>query len=254
MRGHTDSYQVYKRQVEEILDFAVLVCYSVPSLKVQLKVADEGKFDVPRPDFFIHDKNTTDGLRELTKDYRKRLGTFIWIAGFSYFESYIIGVIKEMITFHGGNEEFLARSIRRNQSFFHPTGEVLESKRKLQDARTPSKIQKYQKHSKILVDYDFRFPSDLFSSYGIKRLLDDIGKITPNEFPELLSSCLLFDMTIEQKERFHQIRDTRNHLVHRSKETVDFRQAVGANNDMHRLAAKIDKHMLEHFFIFEDYL
>jgi hypothetical protein len=69
MFAHTQSYARYKKQSQEMLDFAVVVCYAIPSLKMQAKVVKQGLVgtNLPRPDYFKENNSIDDVLNKAAK-------------------------------------------------------------------------------------------------------------------------------------------------------------------------------------------
>ena len=54
-------------------------------------------------------------------------------------------------------------------------------------------------------------------------------------------------------KRFNEIRGMRNNVAHGNPVTIELRAAMQAVKDLHALAAQVDKHLAEHFFVIEEY-
>jgi hypothetical protein len=53
----TRAYQSFKDQIEALWNFAVMICYAVPTLKKNIKAVQEGipNYSIPKNDLFPHD-------------------------------------------------------------------------------------------------------------------------------------------------------------------------------------------------------
>lgn len=256
MYPNTSAYLRYKEQSHATLHFALIVCYSVPSLKAQIRAFEAGVTKaMPKPDFFIHDVSSTDRLRHLASTYKKDLASFLLISHFSFFEAYVIDAIKEMISFHGGADNFIRHTETRDKRFMSSvSSSVLKDKRALQDSPRPSKVEKYKKHSKLLTNAGYRFPSELLSAYGVRMLVQKINSLRANGIPELLTDGLHMSMSGTQIQRFHAIRDKRNEIAHGTSVNLSIGDVKRMNNDLDELAVALDQHLVEHYFVIEKYV
>ena len=130
----------------------------------------------------------------------------------------------------------------------------LKNKRKLQDNLDPHKIAKYQKYTYLLDADGFRFPTDLLSNLGTRYLIEKLHEkkgMRAWEIPILIQDGLL--MVIEEKDRlnFEHARAARNRLAHGRPHPVQFATALKYASELHTFAAKIDKHVCEHFFVIQ---
>lgn len=242
-----------------MMNFTVVVCYAVPSLKTQVKVIDAGIAgpDLPRPDFFTTDTRTPHQVRELTLDYKSTLASNMLISSFSYFEAYVIGVIKEMIDFHGGNDLFIQLAERRSSQFMttpHLSGKVKLHKRKLQDRIDKHKQDKYRKYSRELEAVGYRFPSELLSSYGVRMLISKTHNLRSVDIPDILQHGLHMKLSPERLKKFDNIRRTRNDIAHGKRITVLLKDAMNDTNFLNEFGKDIDEHLTEHFFVIEKYI
>lgn len=254
MYPNTAAYIRYKEQAHAALHFALVVCYSVPSLKAQLKAFEGGVIKMPKPDFFVHDVSPPTRLRELASTYKKDLASFLLISHFSFFEAYVIDAVKEMIDFHGGQDDFVRRTESRDKKFMSSVPpSVLKDKRALQDSPKPSKVEKYKKHSKQLVNAGYRFPSELLSAYGVRMLIQKVNNLRAVGIPELLTDGLHMSLSSTQIQRFHAIRDKRNEIAHGTSVNLALREVKRMNNDLDKLAVALDHHLVEHYFVIEKY-
>jgi len=118
----TQAYTRFKGQSEGLLDFAVFVAYAVPALRADIDSVKSGlKTALPKPDFF-HKSNRSkaDDLLKTEAIYEQRLASYLLLAQFSFFESFVFDIISEMIDFHGGAKLFVERNENRAKQFIAP--------------------------------------------------------------------------------------------------------------------------------------
>src|SRR5450755_2758192 len=130
----TQAYTRFKDQSEALLDFAVLVAYAVPALRADIHGVTSGqKPSLPQPDFFYKSNRSTPAdLLKTEAGYEHRLAAYLLLTHFSFFESFVFDIIKEMIDFHGGAESFVKRSEKRTRQFISPhPPDIAKLKRKL---------------------------------------------------------------------------------------------------------------------------
>lgn len=148
--------------------FVVLNYHSVPGLKTtisKIKKSEDGYF-ISRPDYFGQ-TSSIDQFQDISKNYKNILGKQLLLSSFSYFESYVYNVVKEMLEFHN-NENLYEVAEQKTKKFISSLPEeTIYKKRKLQEYPRPGKKQKYQKYIKELISENYRFPTDLISYYGI---------------------------------------------------------------------------------------
>lgn len=253
MIGHTNAYLRLREQIEEMFDFTVTVCYAVPSLKEQIRVVRKGiATNLPKPDYF--DNNVPlEAVQKRAENYKLKLARYLLLSSFSFFEAYVKDGILEMVEFHGGTDQFINTAERRALSSVDISDEnIHELKRKLQEPEKPVKHLKYKKFSRQLANTDYKFPSELLASYGVRFLINKVNNLKSVDIPELLEHGLHLEI---DAQRFHQIRDARNKIAHgKIKEiSVSFQDAMEMNQDLRNFATKIDKHLIENFFIMEKY-
>ena len=252
----TIAYSRLKQQVQDLFDFAVAVCYAIPSLKYQIKNKTKGKTATPiiRPDFFVKDQSTPERIAELAHNYKAKLSSYILLSSFSFFEDYLIRVLNELVAFHGGSEVFIDLAEQRARKYvISLSPEAQKHKRTLQEPIKPSKIGKYQKNTNELLDLNYRFPTELLSAYGVRMLIQKVKNLKSKDIPELLQKGLHMELTNPRIEKFHAIRDMRNKIAHGEKVNLNLRQVMGMHKYLHELSKSIDKHLIEHFFVIEKF-
>lgn len=260
MIGNTKSYSRLKTQAEELFNFAVVVCYAVPSLKAQVSVIKKGLAgpNLPRPDYFTGDKTPPEGVQQRAENYKHTLARYIVISSFSFFEAYIEDAIRELIDFHGGDEQFINTAEQSAKKFLSAMPASIEKhKRKLQEPIKPQKKLKYAKHSQELIDAGYRFPSELLSSYGVRAIIQKLESLKSADIPDLMMQG--FHLNLDQKtiDRFHEIRGARNDIAHgkiAKRKNLSLNDAMQMNSDLRDIAVKFDKHLVEHFFVIEQFI
>lgn len=256
MIGHTNAYDRLRHQMQDLFDFAVVVCYAVPLLKRQIKAIKVGKaaLSVLRPDYFTHDKSSLDQVQKRTVGYKSKLASYILLSSFSFFEEYLNSAMHEMIEFHGGVSEFIMLAEKRARRFIlSQSNKTKNHKRKLQEPIKTAKIKKYEKHSKALVNVGYRFPTELLSAYGVRMLVEKTNQMKAYEIPDMLQKGLHIELKNNTIETFHNIRDMRNRIAHGEKVRSSLKKVMGMNTYLRGLAKTIDQHLVEHFFVIEKY-
>jgi hypothetical protein len=253
----TKAYARYKSQSDALLDFAVLVAHSMPALRSEIQLAKSGTHSaLPRPDFFHKsNRSTPDDLLKTEARYEQYLASYVLLAHFSFFESFVEDLIKEMFEFHGGEENFVARIENRVRRFVtRQTPEIVKMKRKLQDAEKPKWRDSYRKYSRDLDREGFRFPGELLAAYGVRSLILKMEKLKAFEIPDVLVNALQVDLSEAEIKKYHKIRDIRNGIAHGDPVILTMRQAVEMNRALRNLALKISSFLAEHFFVIEKYV
>jgi hypothetical protein len=87
----TNAYARYRSQSNALLDFAVLVAHAVPALKTEIQAVKAGTLaHLPRPDFFHKsNRSTPDDLLKTEAHYERYLASYVLLAHFSFFESFV---------------------------------------------------------------------------------------------------------------------------------------------------------------------
>ena len=256
MYAHTDAYMTFKKQTQQVLDFAVLIASSVPELKKTIKLSKkegEKTTHLAKIDFF-NAPSSPNELLSYSQQYKSELSKYVILSNFSFFEAYVTDVIDEMFKFHGGKEEMIRKTKDRCKGHIDPSGSsIIESRKKLQDSYKKKNHQKYKKHTSILKKQNFKFPSELLSHYGLKKVKDELKKIKSAEMPDLLQDGFHIDLTDDEVKGFHTIREFRNKIAHGNKNRFNLREAMECNKVLKNLAVKIDRHFVKNFFIIEVY-
>ncbi|MBL7785799.1 MAG: hypothetical protein JNM36_07825 [Chitinophagales bacterium] len=266
MLTHTQSFNRLKKEQQEILDFAVLVCHAIPNIKKTIRGEEEGipYFSLANPDYFS--KEAEDRIKKLSKHYKENLSKYLIISSFSFFEAYFKAVIEEMMDFHGGKESLINNVKERHKRMLETIDDtVILDKRKLQEPPKRKNKMRYEKHiSQLQQNASYRMPSELFAAIGAKYILDLVSsdRFRSAMIPDLLEYGFLMDLNSKinkshdlreknLKETFDSMRDIRNRISHGDNPTIDFAKAMDYVRFLRNFAIKIDKHLIEHFFVLE---
>ncbi|MCA2967284.1 MAG: hypothetical protein INH43_02065 [Acidobacteriaceae bacterium] len=252
MIAHSKSLLAHKKQNQTLFNFAVLCCQAVPALKGYMKAVEGGS--APKLPDADHFKGAPDfvQLRMFASEYRKTLGRVIFLSSFSYFEAYFKALIEEVLQFHGGQEAFRKSALERQET--HLTAldqpEIAKAASKLREYKKGNFAPSYRKHIKTLEQSDYRFPSELFSLFGIVEL-EKYKDLKASEIPHVVKWCFGLRLTEAEEVEFSRHRDTRNDIAHGSLLELDFNKGMEASRFLRELSIKIDKHVVRHFLVIE---
>ena len=268
MIDQTDSFKKLKVEQQKILDFTVLICYSIPNLKKSIKgyksqVTNYETFS--KPDYF-KDATPIPQLESIAKDYKENLSKYTLISAFSFFESYFRDVVEELINFHGGKENFIETVHLRHKTFLSTQSpSIIENKKKLTEPLKKKNTEKYQKHIKLLdKEPMYRHPSELLAAFGLKYFIEIV---TGTNFksvmiPDILEYAFGLDLTEKinkhadlaeknLKETFDTMRKIRNSIGHGDGNSIGFEKVMDLIRFLRFFAVKIDNHLINHFFVLE---
>ena len=253
MIPHTKAFKKLKEQAQSTFNFAILVCYAVPNFKVTLKGVQPG---VPlnfTPEHFDNRPIPIEKVANHISEYKEILSKQIFLSSFTYFESYFIDAIKEIIEFHGREHLLGKGSLKNNLNITDP--ESTAAVRKLQEYPLTRNKGRYIANNDKLTKKGFRLPSALLSHYGLEQLyrLVDSDNVRAADIPALIGSVLQLPISKEETEKFKSYKDIRNRIAHGKAENTDFylRMAIEMNDFLRNLALKIDGHIVKNFFIIE---
>lgn len=253
MISNSKSFELLKGQIQSTLDFSVLCCQAIPALNAYMKAVEKGRADkLPDADHFKGEPNF-EQLKGFIPEYRKNLGKLMFISSFSYFEAYFKALIEEVLNFHNGQTCFVELSLNRQAKHMHYAEQDAPKKsaNKLREYAKKGKELKYAKHVKELDNTYFRFPSELFSTFGIVELGNNYRDLKASQIPHVARWCFGVELTEDEIGQFSNLRDLRNRVAHGKVTQIEFNEANSANQFLRDLAIKIDKHVIKHFLIIE---
>lgn len=252
MIAHTKAFKKFRDLSQGHINFVVLTCHSVPLLKVTLQTPGT---TVPTPDHFKGKSNDRSELLKFTSNYQSEVARSTLITAFSYFEAYLKGALQELIEFHGGEEEFQRKAKISAERFFKSVSTTVQTnKRKLQDNPKANKKAKYEKYALLLENAGFRFPTDLLSHFGVSKLIlsaDDKRGFKAYEIPSVLKDALLYPLTADEHKLIEEVRTQRNRIAHGGGSPILLATSLRHASSLHKLAAKVDDHLVDHFFVIQ---
>lgn len=257
----TEAFFKWQKNTQEIFDFSVLVHYAVPVLKQQISLVEKGVVkQLCRPDYYRSHKenyysspNLLNSIKRRTSGYKSHVSDYLLLSLFSYFEAFVIDIIKEFLDFHGGISEFQSFAIRKSKNSIEQLSNHKEIRKYRNNLKqTLAKNQPDRKHAiRELKKTEFRFPSDHFASYGIFMLGKKIEDLKARDIPEVLINVLLIELDLEDVKKFHNIRDIRNSIAHGQLVHLDIEAVTKHNDVLMGLAKKVNTHVCEFFKIYE---
>jgi hypothetical protein len=257
LRRNTEAYQHFKRQMQALWDFGVMICYAVPTLKKNIKAVEDKipNYAIPKNDLFVHDSSSPAELRMLASDYKRRLTSYLWLSSFSFFEAFVSGALRELIDFHGGAEAFIRSAEKHAREAVTKTHsrELMKSRARLSGIFAPHKVQRYKKHTQILQQHKYSFPSELLAAYGIRMLVSKAGELKAAEIPALLTQGLHFEFTADMMAQYDRYRRIRNDIAHGKESAHSLKDAFEVRQTLGKLASRIDDHIVANFFVMETF-
>ncbi len=250
---NTKAYMRFREQAQASFDLAVVVCHAVPALKRQISLLEQGVIEaLPSPDYFPV-SGTVAELREQANGYRQRLADYTLITNFSFFEAFVRAAMTEMIDFHGGPEELRRKAEKRERRFIDQENRDVEKYRqRLRATNRVSELWGRLKNIRKLQDLNYRFPSELFSSYGIRMLLQKLGNLRAVDIPDLLVNGIHMSLDQTTIDNYHEVRNIRNRIAHGESVSLSMKELSHYNTVLRQLAIAIDQHLNRHFLIAED--
>jgi len=113
----------------------------------------------------------------------------------------------------------------------------------LRETPKKGKEVKYSTLNKELRHKEYRFPSELFATYGIKQLQEQLKDLKASQIPNIISNAIGLEITEKEKQEFEQIKELRHKIAHGKITEVDLTKSVEINRFLRHLAQKIDQHI-----------
>lgn len=255
MIPHTKAFARFREQGNQLLDYAVLLSYALPTLEQQVG-AQSGPAAglLPKQYFFKNSNLTFEELRQRLKTASDSVGKEILISLFSYFDAYFTDLVREILAFHGGSTAIVTRSKRQFKDAMATAVATADpSRKKLLEYPKPRLTAKYQKHIRILKSAGYPFPSVRMSALGWKSLALRVKqkRLRTVDYPEIITDGLLFPITDAETAKFNLLRDKRNKIAHGRVTKYDARAAIDDGTWLRQLATRIDRHVVEHILIID---
>lgn len=261
LNRHTEAFVRWKAQTQETFEFSILICHAVPTLKRNIRLFEKGIIDeLTAPDYYgtrgIADagqrERNKEQLKSISSGYKTKLSKYILISNFSFFEAYVFDVINEMLDFHGGRDEFIQKAKARGyQNAIND--EVEETRKKI---RIPNRVEHHQRYleaTKELEDIKYRFPSDMFGSYGAQMLIQKLSNMKSADIPSILKDGLHMVIPDDVVDSYHNTREIRNKIAHGETVELTIKQVTEMSKLLRGISLELDQHLLRYFFISESY-
>lgn len=250
MISHTNAFLKLRHDIQDVIDFAVLICHAVPSLCGYMKaVENKSAPKIPDTDYF-NKTQPFDALRSYKTKYKKTLGRFVVLSSIAYFEMYIKTLLGELVKLHKQQREDLEQRLR------NPLAEPF--RRKLSDGDLSTngidgrRLDSYRKNLRALHEMDYPLPSDLFAAHALERLDAELGDAMLGRIPDLLKDIFFFIMDEATLKEYNKLRDLRNSIAHGEAKEIDLSTAFESNNFIRKLAIQIDRHIVTYFKIIDE--
>lgn len=193
------------------------------------------------PDYI---KNTEDS----THGYQQKLATYLYFSAFSYFEAYIYDLAKEVAS------QFSKIERSAYESLHVISQSTLAHRTKLNKPYFGGHLDRYKKYSRVLDSSGYIAPEKLIFSSLLAMFDEKIEDLKANDLPVFLNKFFLFKMTEADSKQFHLLRDNRNSIGHGDKAFVpNLNDVIEANKFYKSISAKIDEHVVFHFFKLRNY-
>lgn len=264
LNAYTASYEKWKMQTQDTFEFSVLVCNAVPTLKRNIRLYEKGVVsELVEPDHYGPNRELTsdeklrrkEQLKQTSQGYKSKLSKYVLISNFSFFESYVIDVFNELISFHGGRDAFVNNARKRAQrQMLNDSADIENVRRKIRRANRTEHSFRYKAATKLLTERHYRFPSELLSGYGAQMLLQKISNARANDIPSLLRDGIHLDLSPSLIDEFHNARDLRNKIAHGESVNLTLGQVSKVSKTLRQIALKLDQHLLRYYFISELYI
>ena len=249
----TKSQQMHAKAVQDAFDFSVLTCYAIETLRIHLDKVEEGKETLVKP-YYYSRQNTVPNLKKQVGEFEETLASYMLLSVFSFFETFVKAIVEEFIDFQGGIDSMVARAEKRDKMFIlNITKEMSIQRYKLRTKKQYGHEERYKKFTKLLQQQGYRFPTETFSSYGIKRLEDDLSRIKAYSIPDFLINAFHIPLDPKDVKYYHKIRELRNQVAHGKSIKVNLKEISKINDLFRRWTLLINEHMLANHFIIEDY-
>lgn len=193
-------------------------------------------------------KGYTENLKECTKDYQKKLASYLYFSLFSYFEAFVSDLINELI------DHFSKLDVQKylqQSSNLDLTKEI----RILDREHDPRKIDRYKKYSERLLKKGYKEPKLLVFASMLDMLRTSNENMKANDIPVFLKKFFFFELSESDNDIYHSLRDNRNSLGHGGTSFIPtLKNVIDANKFFKRICKDIDSHITRNFMNLNNFL
>lgn len=180
-------------------------------------------------------------LRECTKDYQKKLASYLYFSLFSYFEAFVGDLVNELID--NFNKLDIPKYLEESSNI-----DFDREIRVLDRAHDPRKIDRYKKYSEELINKGYKEPQHLIFSSMLDILKASNENMKANDIPDFLKKFFFFELSESDNEVYHSLRSNRNSLGHGGTSfTPTLKSVIDANKFFKRISKEIDSHVTRNF-------
>lgn len=190
----------------------------------------------------------TENLKECTKDYQKKLASYLYFSLFSYFEAFVGDLINELIDHFSklDIEEYLQESSNLDLD---------KEIRILDREHDPRKIDRYKKYSAQLLKKGYKEPKLLVFASMLDMLRTSNDNMKANDIPDFLKKFFFFELSESDNDIYHSLRDNRNSLGHGGTSFIPtLKNVIDANKFFKRISKDIDYHVTRNFMNLNNFL
>lgn len=251
MISHSNAYRTWRVHSQQMLDFAVMVCTAAPQLDDSLKNYEaDPTFPIAANSKFRPSQDAYSTERRALARYEGVLGASLLLSLFSHFETYFFSVLDEIIDFHGGFEE-LQKVIGRRNKEASLSSSQRGALKKVSTWFQKGRDLRYRDASKIVEESEFFWPSGHFMMFGLHAFKDQRKRWKANDIPRISELFLKYPFSESELGKFQNLRQARNGIAHGNDLEYDLERAVAESKYFLEMGRKIDKHIVESFFIIE---
>ncbi len=249
----TKAQQGHAKAVQDAFNFSVLTCYAIETLRMHLDNVEAGTATLVNP-YYYSRQNTVSDLKKQVSEFETNLASSTLLSVFSFFEAYVKAIVDEFIEFQGGIDSMIVRAESRDEMFIsNITDEMSIQRYKLRTRKKHGHEERYRKFTKLLQEQGYRFPTESFSSYGIRRLDDDLSRLKAYAIPDFLIAAFHVPLDPKDVKYYHKVREMRNQIAHGHSVKVSLKELSKINDLFRRWSLLINEHLLANYFIIEDY-
>lgn len=237
-----------KSQIIKLKELENTPLYNSKFKSEVIGIIGEGSYKKYRNKIKLQSIDYIENISDCTSDYQTKLASYLYFSLFSYFESFINELIKELIQ---SLERIDTDNYFANNSY---SKEYLKAKSVLDKPSDPRRIDRYKKLSKQIREDGYKEPKELVFAALIDLLQSKVGELKANEIPDFLERYLKFQFQEGEKEEFHAIRQNRNSIGHGDNSfTPSLGKVIKANKFFKKISREINEHISNHYFRLNNY-
>lgn len=213
-----------------------------------IKILGEETYRINRNILKVQSINYIDNLSDCSKNYQSKLATYLYFSTFSYFESFIYDISKEIID----SFNFLDTDFYINNFGVNPV--ILNDRIKLDKEFDSRKKDRYIKYSKKLRLSGYKPPEDVLFSSLADLYRSKVEDLKANELPVFIEKTLRYKLLEEEKQVYHSLRNNRNSIGHGDNSFKPcLKDVIEANKFFKSLSTNIDNHVSFYFLKLTNY-